>query len=232
MSDPNPPSKMPPTLDFSLSGVKPWWQSATIVAALVMIVIRIGSHFGLGGDEFERWVSSVIGDIVTVILPGLVAIWGRLRAQHTINPPLAVPPLTSRTPGFLLAVTSGVLVAALALGTAVGASVVGGCNETPVTRAYKSTQIVTSAQDALAAALDEKLVSSRQAKELLPYLEAVRAANRVYASAALSGDVNAIETARDSLAAALAAYQTRYAAALIPPLTPASTLPTTLPAGG
>lgn len=65
------------------SGVKPWWKSKTIWAALGVFLITILPELGLSADDASG-IGGAVGDIVAGGL-ALVAIIGRLRAKQRIG---------------------------------------------------------------------------------------------------------------------------------------------------
>lgn len=65
------------------SGVKPWWKSKTIWAALGVFLITIAPELGINSDD-AAGIGGAVGDIVAGGL-ALVAIVGRLRAKQRIG---------------------------------------------------------------------------------------------------------------------------------------------------
>lgn len=65
------------------SGVKPWWKSKTIWAALGVFLITIAPELGISGDD-AAGIGGAVGDIATGAF-ALVAIVGRLRAKQRIG---------------------------------------------------------------------------------------------------------------------------------------------------
>lgn len=67
------------------SGVKPWWKSKTIWAALGVFVMTIAPELGIGIDSDDAaGIGGAVGDIATGAL-ALFAIIGRLRAKQRIG---------------------------------------------------------------------------------------------------------------------------------------------------
>jgi crotonobetainyl-CoA:carnitine CoA-transferase CaiB-like acyl-CoA transferase len=66
-------------------GVKPWWKSRTIWAALGVFLITIAPELGLSSED-ATGLGGAVGDIVTGAL-ALAAIVGRLRARDRIGAP-------------------------------------------------------------------------------------------------------------------------------------------------
>lgn len=74
------------------SGVKPWWKSKTIWAALGVFVMTIAPELGIGIDSDEAaGIGGAVGDIATGAL-ALFAIIGRLRAKQRIGTPSPTDP--------------------------------------------------------------------------------------------------------------------------------------------
>lgn len=64
-------------------GVKPFWKSKTIWAAVGVFLMSIAPELGLGENDVADGAGA-IGQIVTGGL-ALVAIWGRLKAKDRIG---------------------------------------------------------------------------------------------------------------------------------------------------
>lgn len=69
------------------SGVKPWWKSKTIWAALGVFIITIAPELGVGiNSDDAAGIGGAVGDIIAGGL-ALFAIIGRLRAKDRIGTP-------------------------------------------------------------------------------------------------------------------------------------------------
>jgi NADH:ubiquinone oxidoreductase subunit 6 (subunit J) len=102
-----------------------------------------------------------------------------------------------------------------------------GCGQTPRKQAAESTAVVTASIDTLSAAVDAGVITKAQGRELLPYVDAVVAAQAIANEAAKSGDPNLIKTAGEAVTAATKAFAAQYQAAKAgQPIVP---LPTTRP---
>ncbi|MBD3746708.1 MAG: hypothetical protein IE932_10915 [Sphingopyxis terrae] len=67
------------------SNGKPWWQSKTIWAALVVFLVTIAPELGVGiTDQDAADGGGALGNIL-VGVSALVAIWGRVRARQRIG---------------------------------------------------------------------------------------------------------------------------------------------------
>jgi hypothetical protein len=67
------------------SGVKPWWKSKTIWAALGVFVMTVAPELGIGiNSDDAAGIGGALGDIATGGL-ALFAIIGRLRAKQRIG---------------------------------------------------------------------------------------------------------------------------------------------------
>jgi crotonobetainyl-CoA:carnitine CoA-transferase CaiB-like acyl-CoA transferase len=74
------------------SGVKPWWKSKTIWAALGVFVMTVAPELGIGIDSDDAvGIGGAVGDIATGAL-ALFAIIGRLRAKQRIGRPSPTDP--------------------------------------------------------------------------------------------------------------------------------------------
>jgi hypothetical protein len=70
-----------------VGGAKPWWQSKTIWAALVVFLVTIAPELGIGiTDQDATDGGSAIGGIVAGV-SALIAIVGRIRARQRIGAP-------------------------------------------------------------------------------------------------------------------------------------------------
>lgn len=78
---------VPVKADVSLTGVKPWYTSRTIVSLIVLIAVNVLARFGVVGADIQAAVESAVGDLLTIVLPALVAIWGRFAASKRVAPP-------------------------------------------------------------------------------------------------------------------------------------------------
>lgn len=68
------------------SGGKPWWQSKTIWAALVVFLVTIAPELGVGiTDQDAVDGGGALGNILAGLF-ALVAIWGRIKARQRIGP--------------------------------------------------------------------------------------------------------------------------------------------------
>jgi hypothetical protein len=69
------------------SGVKPWWKSKTIWAALGVFIVTIAPELGVGvSSDDAAGIGGAVGDIFAGVL-ALIAIVGRLRARQRIGSP-------------------------------------------------------------------------------------------------------------------------------------------------
>jgi hypothetical protein len=71
--------------DLSITGLKPWWQSKTVLALLVMIILRALARLGIAGPEVSAAVEGGVGDVLTVIVPAVLAIYGRFAVTHRLT---------------------------------------------------------------------------------------------------------------------------------------------------
>lgn len=87
-----------------------------------------------------------------------------------------------------------------------------GCTSTLQT-ADVTVLSLTVTEQGLAVAVQQGLITSKQATALLPYLDAVRSAKTTLVAAADTGDKQTVTLAEQTLSAALAAFNTQYASA-------------------
>ena len=68
------------------SNAKPWWQSKTIWAALVVFLVTIAPELGVGiTDQDATDGGGALGNILAGVF-AIVAIWGRVKARKRIGP--------------------------------------------------------------------------------------------------------------------------------------------------
>lgn len=63
---------------------KSWWQSRTIWASVVVVLVSVLGLFGIGVSAEQEAITDTIYAIVTA-LAGAVAVWGRLRATTRLK---------------------------------------------------------------------------------------------------------------------------------------------------
>lgn len=67
------------------SGMKPWWKSKTIWAALGVFIVTIAPELGIGiSSDDASGIGGALGNIIAGGL-ALIAIVGRLRAKQQIG---------------------------------------------------------------------------------------------------------------------------------------------------
>ena len=70
---------------MSTTDTKPWWQSKTIIAGVVAIVVAALGFFGIGiPDGQQETVTELVLQIITA-LAGILAIAGRLTAKKELT---------------------------------------------------------------------------------------------------------------------------------------------------
>jgi hypothetical protein len=82
MSEPLPP------LPITAADPKPWYASAGVLGALVVILAQIAAAFGWAIDVPA--LTGYLTDAVT-LAGGAVALWGRIRAEQPIAPLISGP---------------------------------------------------------------------------------------------------------------------------------------------
>jgi hypothetical protein len=71
-----------PQLPIELADPKPWYHSRGVIGAVAVIAAQTAAVFGLSLDAGQ--ITEIVLQAVTLI-GGLVALWGRLRAEQPIR---------------------------------------------------------------------------------------------------------------------------------------------------
>lgn len=68
------------------SGVKPWWKSKTIWAAVIAFLMSVAPELGIMSPDDAAGVGGDLTDIIAGLFAGF-AIYGRVRARQRIGTP-------------------------------------------------------------------------------------------------------------------------------------------------